>query len=276
MIKKPNWEEKVAFLKELSNKEPLLTIKSSDIQEYDWDTQIITFTKEANCYLLLSHPDIFIVKQNGRFIYGGIFQDAQNSMSYAIPIVRCLFLNGQKNISILPHSIPFMDIDPIDEMGNFRVVKFDQRGNLEVWIPDNIDFDKSHTYSLMRSSNKPWSALLRKSIRNKDIRAAFLSTNQLKDESLTHTTELMKAAFNGDMLRFELALQSNHNINQADDFGRIALIYAAMNGNEGVFRFLLRNGADYKLWDNQLLSPLDYAEQGGFDSLAQLILEKDS
>ena len=70
----------------------------------------------------------------------------------------------------------------------------------------------------------------------------------------------MKAAFYGDKPRIELALQSNHNINQTDDYGRTALVYAAMKGNEEVFRFLLRNGADYKLWDHQLLSPLDYAE----------------
>ena len=54
-------KQNMALLKELSKKEPLYTIKSCDIQEYNWDAQIITLTEKAtrDFYFRFTQPEIF-------------------------------------------------------------------------------------------------------------------------------------------------------------------------------------------------------------------------
>ena len=120
----------------------LFVISLDDIEQYDWDTQVITLTKEAteqliialgkathgeevnltNMYAdfgygeeleLLLYTKVFIVKVNDQPLYGGIFLNSISQMAIDYPVLRITMRDNRANIAILPVHIPFVMYDPM-------------------------------------------------------------------------------------------------------------------------------------------------------------------
>ena len=174
------WAGCADALKELSNEVPLLTITSGDIQEYNWDAQVIILTKDATRKLrfALSHTDLisehdialqhlekqvyeskgieydpdfhigaylygdynlFTVKQNRRFVYGGVFQSSWSNLRFDFPVARCHIIHNQLYLILLTNDTPFSQLDPRDEMGNFREIHLDSHGTIVLGIDDGTE-----------------------------------------------------------------------------------------------------------------------------------------
>ena len=85
-------------------------------------------------------------------------------------------------------------------------------------------------------------------------------------------TELMLCASEGDLEECKRLLDQGANINQQDDKGATALIYAVLNNCEEVTRLLLSNGADKKLATKKNgLTPLMVARKNGFKAIINLL-----
>ncbi len=88
---------------------------------------------------------------------------------------------------------------------------------------------------------------------------------------------LMNLSMEGhsDMVKF-IAEKKPEDINQQDAFGNTALHYAVQGGHETVVRELLANNAETELRNSDGLTPLEWAEREGYQSITDLIFEKSN
>ena len=85
-------------------------------------------------------------------------------------------------------------------------------------------------------------------------------------------TELMHCAAESDLEGCKRLLDQGANINQQDDKGATALIYAVLNNCEEVTRLLLSKGADQNLATKKNgQTPLAIAEKHGFITISKLL-----
>jgi len=72
-------------------------------------------------------------------------------------------------------------------------------------------------------------------------------------------TPLHDAAEQGDAIRVQMALDSGHPVNAADEGGATPLHAAVLAGNDEVLRILIAEGADVNAADRDGDTPLDFA-----------------
>jgi len=111
--------------------------------------------------------------------------------------------------------------------------------------------------------------------RNNTITAAPIAALASTDASTTQEreptpelplgspAELRKAAAAGDMVRLNISLNDQVDINSRDDAGRTALMLATLHDQANAVKELLAHGADPNIADNMGISPLQAARSGG-------------
>jgi ankyrin repeat protein len=82
------------------------------------------------------------------------------------------------------------------------------------------------------------------------------------------------AAQSGDQAGIEAALQSGSPVNQIDNYGKTALIYAAESGNDAVVDYLLNKGANPNHTADDGSTPLLIAVRKGNSRIAELLIQK--
>jgi ankyrin repeat protein len=85
-------------------------------------------------------------------------------------------------------------------------------------------------------------------------------------------TELMAAAYNGDLDEIVRLLESPADIDAQDQYGTTALMYAAMKGRDEVVRELVEHKANLELQSSQRYTALMYAVRDGHTKSVQILL----
>jgi hypothetical protein len=138
------YEAKQAFpiLINVNTSNCLYVIKQQEVEQYDWDTQVITLTEEATTELIKAlsnatygkedtlinmykkhgysnalesglYIKTFIVKVNDHPLYGGIVLNATSQMPIDYPVLRISMVENKARITVLPVHIPFVMNDPM-------------------------------------------------------------------------------------------------------------------------------------------------------------------
>lgn len=82
------------------------------------------------------------------------------------------------------------------------------------------------------------------------------------------------AAQRGDLAGIDAALQSGSPVNQIDNYGKTALLYAAESGNDAVVEYLLNKGANPNHTADDGGTPLLVAVRKGNSRIAELLLQR--
>lgn len=78
-------------------------------------------------------------------------------------------------------------------------------------------------------------------------------------------TPLMHACELGFIDNVKILVKQTENINQQDNFGKTALMYAMENNkSKEIYKFLLKNGADKKVQDKKGFTSIDYKEANAY------------
>ena len=84
---------------------------------------------------------------------------------------------------------------------------------------------------------------------------------------------LMNALYNIDSERIEQLLQQGEDVNQVNDRGESALLYASANGYHWIVESLLKAGADVALVDTLGATALLHASINGHTHIVKMLLE---
>jgi hypothetical protein len=87
-------------------------------------------------------------------------------------------------------------------------------------------------------------------------------------------TALLWAAMRGHEAVAKLLLDCGASIESRDHEGQTPLLWAATNGHEGVVKMLLENGADIGLGNNARRTPLSQAAENGHERIVRLLLDR--
>jgi hypothetical protein len=79
------------------------------------------------------------------------------------------------------------------------------------------------------------------------------------DKFVKGKSPLMHAIMKGSRMKINTLLDYHAEINKRDPYGNHSLIYAAVNGNVGIIKLLLRHGAYLNLHNNVRLTAYDFA-----------------
>lgn len=96
------------------------------------------------------------------------------------------------------------------------------------------------------------------------------SYGQSRDED--GTTDLMRAARDGEAGDFRSALKRSNDVNARDVYGWTALMYAAARGDEGMVKKLLSENANMDISDDDGRTALMHAVNYGHDGIAKRLV----
>jgi ankyrin repeat protein len=81
--------------------------------------------------------------------------------------------------------------------------------------------------------------------------------------------ELFTAAWSGDLIKAQTALENGADPNAEDNDGRTPLHIAAYKGHVKIVKLLLEHGANPRIADNEGRIPLDYTYNSAIRSLLE-------
>lgn len=99
----------------------------------------------------------------------------------------------------------------------------------------------------------------------------FLMENTKSRNKGRGMSELMTKVCEGDIEACEKLIEANVDINQQDNKGATALIYAVLNKNELIIKLLLSKGADKNIATNKGLKPMAIAENNNLTSILEIL-----
>ena len=108
---------------------------------------------------------------------------------------------------------------------------------------------------------------------NKNSGQALAIPDQIKPEQTLQSVSLFKAALEGDLSKVSEMVQQGSDVNQTDQDGRTALMYAAFNGHAEVAKILLAHKTDVNLRDPEGRTALMFASSGPFPETVKLLLD---
>ena len=85
-------------------------------------------------------------------------------------------------------------------------------------------------------------------------------------------SNLIQAVESGDFMAVTMAIASGEDVNQLDENGRSALMYAAFNGLVEIIVILISSDADVNQLSGAGTNPLDYACKNGQMEAAKLLI----
>ena len=88
--------------------------------------------------------------------------------------------------------------------------------------------------------------------------------------------DLRGAALGGDLQTVKESTDQGILVDDTDELGRTALMFAAFNGHTDVIELLLANGADVNAQNDEGRTPLMFAASGPFPEAVSLLLEEGS
>lgn len=85
--------------------------------------------------------------------------------------------------------------------------------------------------------------------------------------------ELRGAALSGDLQTVNESIEQGISVDDTDEIGRTALMFAAFNGHNKVVDLLIENGAEVNLENDEGRTSLMFASSGPFSETVSLLLE---
>ena len=155
-------EEALPLLMNADTSESLFVISLREIEHYDWDTQVITLTKDATGALVsvldnaaqgeeaeaimglreslgwgnelerALYIRVFLVRVDSDTVYGGIFLNAVSQMAIDYPVLRVTVVDGKAVFAVLPVHVPFTMVDPIGGAGGVSELSIAEEAEADV------------------------------------------------------------------------------------------------------------------------------------------------
>jgi len=85
--------------------------------------------------------------------------------------------------------------------------------------------------------------------------------------------DLRGASLSGDLQTVNESIEQGISVDDTDELGRTALMFAAFNGHNEVIALLIENGADVNLENDEGRTSLMFAASGPFSETVSLLLE---
>jgi len=98
-------------------------------------------------------------------------------------------------------------------------------------------------------------------------------SQKISSELKYNPDQLFQSALNGDSGEVQKLLENGVNVNNRDQEGRTALMYAAFNGHDKIIETLLKYETDLNLRDNNGRTALMFAASGSSPNSVKLLLE---
>lgn len=88
--------------------------------------------------------------------------------------------------------------------------------------------------------------------------------------------DLRGAALSGDLQTVKDSIEQGISVDDTDELGRTALMFAAFNGHNEVIELLIENGAEVNLENEEGRTSLMFAASGPFSETVSLLLENSA
>jgi len=85
--------------------------------------------------------------------------------------------------------------------------------------------------------------------------------------------DLRNASLQGDLESIRQIVEAGIDIEEGDQLGRTALMFASFNGHTEVVQFLIEQGAEVQKQNSEGRTPLMFASSGPFPETVELLLE---
>lgn len=118
-----------------------------------------------------------------------------------------------------------------------------------------------------------WSSFKSMDVEGEPMRTLLELGAKFDPQNITYYTQLMCAVLGGDIFDVRNLLAGGVDVNEKNQRGRDALIYAALARHEAVVKSLLEAGADVHSRDEDGMTALCAACQGGNKKIVKLLLE---
>jgi hypothetical protein len=200
-------QDALSNINALEENDTLFVINLNDIESYNWDQQTITLTRETTENLAIAldnhvesseavealmdmrerldwgnpferalYTKTFLVNVDNHSLYSGIFLHAVSQMAIDYPVIRLSVIDGKATLSLLPTHIPFIMIDPIDELGNVRKAPLAQEIS-----QDSQGLDEFFSKVIMSNSTTDTANEFRKLIRDSRVKKIFEAANKIQE-----------------------------------------------------------------------------------------------
>ncbi len=109
-----------SLLKEWYPTGTTFTIKTADIEKYDWNKHILTLTPEASASFRSAFESpkyrmVFVVTVKDKPLYGGIFMFRQSEEGISFPVIYADSKDGKTTFTIRPRHSIFDDYKPSED-----------------------------------------------------------------------------------------------------------------------------------------------------------------
>jgi ankyrin repeat protein len=94
------------------------------------------------------------------------------------------------------------------------------------------------------------------------------------ESTLWNADDLRGAALSGDRETVRQSTEQGIFVDDTDELGRTALMFASFNGHKDVMELLIENGADVNMKNEEGRTPLMFAASGPFPEAVSLLLEE--